>query len=145
MMTPASAHVGLEELDELECRRLLATAHLGRIALSVGALPAVFPIHFALLGRDPVFRTETGTKLVAASAGQVVCLEVDDVDTEYHTGWSVMVVGPARVMTEPAELAAARNLPLRPWVGSGDAYVQIRAGIVSGRRVTGAPPDLSPR
>ncbi|MCU1369793.1 MAG: pyridoxamine 5-phosphate oxidase-related FMN-binding protein [Ilumatobacteraceae bacterium] len=137
-MDTAPAAVVLEELDERECLRLLGTAHLGRIALTVGALPAVFPIHFALLGRDPVFRTGSGTKLAAGSSGHVVCLEVDDVDTECHRGWSVMVIGPTHVMTEPGELAVAKELPLRPWVGSGDAYVQIRSGLISGRRIGGA-------
>lgn len=139
MTSAPAARAGLHELDEAECLRLLRSHHLGRIALSVGALPAVFPVHFAMLGRDPVFRTDAGTKLTAASAGHVVCLEVDDVDPEFHAGWSVMVIGRAQVIDDEAELAAAA-LPLRPWVGSGDAFVRIRAGIVSGRRVRGFGP-----
>lgn len=145
MATTASAPVGFEELGEHECLRLLGTAHLGRLALSVGALPAVFPIYFALLGRDPVFRTDEGTKLAAASSGHVVCLEADDVDVELHSGWSVMVIGSAHVMTDPDDIATARKLPLRPWVGSGDVYVQIHSGIVTGRRMSGIAPGTRPR
>lgn len=145
MMTTASPSVGLESLDEDECLRLLGTVHLGRVALSVGALPAVFPVHFALLGRDPVFRTDAGSKLAAATSGHVVCLEADDVDAESHSGWSVMVIGAAHMMTDPAELARANLLPLRPWVGSGDAFVRIRSGIMSGRRISRSPPGARAR
>ncbi|HEX2577544.1 MAG TPA: pyridoxamine 5'-phosphate oxidase family protein [Aquihabitans sp.] len=131
----ATPHQGLSPLDDRECYRLLAAAHLGRVALSVAALPVILPVHFALLGRDPVFRTERGAKLRAASAGNVLCLEVDEVDPEGHTGWSVLVTGPAEVLTAPEDLAVASTLPLSPWVGAGDAYVRIRATLVSGRRV----------
>ncbi|MCU1499315.1 MAG: pyridoxamine 5-phosphate oxidase-related FMN-binding protein [Acidimicrobiales bacterium] len=132
-------HVGLEVLDEHACLVLLASQQFGRLGLSVGALPTILPVHFALLGRDPVFRTDAGTKLATASAGNVLCLEVDALDPISHTGWSVVVTGPARVLTEPAELEAARRLPLRPWVGHGDAYVCIKPVLVSGRRLTGRP------
>ncbi len=128
-------HTGLELIDAEECFRLLGAARLGRVAVSVDALPAVFPVHFALLGRDPVFRTEAGAKLTAASAGNIICLEADDVDAESHTGWSVMVTGPAEVLRPGPDLDAALELPLRPWVGSGDAFVRIGAALVSGRRV----------
>ena len=129
------SHEGLEVLSYAECLRLLQMTRLGRVALSVGALPAVFPVHFALLGPDPVFRTDAGTKLSAASAGNVVCLEIDDADTENHAGWSVMVTGPAEVLADPLDLALAHKLPLRPWVGKGDHFVRIRAAEVSGRQV----------
>lgn len=135
MTTAPLHHPGLDVLDEDECFRLLRGAHLGRVALSVGALPAVFPVHFELLGRDPVFRTDPGTKLSVASAGSVLCLEVDCVDAQSHSGWSVMVTGLAEVLTDEADLAGARALPLRPWVGRGDAFVRIAAAVVSGRSV----------
>lgn len=138
MRPPPSPHLGLDVLDEEECLQLLGAAHLGRVALCLQALPAVFPVHFAMLGRDPVFRTDVGTKLMAASAGQVLCLEIDEADAVNHVGWSVMVTGMAEVLTDPSDLAQARELPLRPWVGHGDAFVRIEAALLSGRRVVGS-------
>ena len=126
---------GMLELDEQDCLRRLRETRFGRVALSSGALPVILPIHYALLGDDPVFRTDFGTKLLAATAGQVLCLEIDDVDPEAHTGWSVLVTGRAEVITQPDDLAAAKQLPLRPWTGSGDAYVRIACTLVSGRQV----------
>lgn len=52
-----------------------------------------------------------------------------------HDGWSVVVTGRASVIEDDDELAAARQLPLKPWVGSGSSYVRIRATMVSGRRL----------
>jgi nitroimidazol reductase NimA-like FMN-containing flavoprotein (pyridoxamine 5'-phosphate oxidase superfamily) len=130
---------GLDVLDDDECYRLLASHHFGRVALNVGALPVILPIHYALLGRDPVFRTDVGAKLMAASEGAVLCLEIDHADSVSHTGWSVMVTGHASVLRAPDDLDAAAALPLRPWVGHGDVFVRIEAALVSGRRIAGVP------
>ena len=126
---------GMGVLDEHDCLLLLRDRYFGRVALSSGALPVVFPIHYSLLGRDPVFRTGPGSKLDAAGAGQILCLEIDDLDPMSHSGWSVNVTGPSEVLTDPDDLAAARRLPLRPWVGTGDTYVRINATMISGRRI----------
>jgi nitroimidazol reductase NimA-like FMN-containing flavoprotein (pyridoxamine 5'-phosphate oxidase superfamily) len=133
-------HGVMEVLDDHECLRLLAEGHLGRVALCVGALPVIVPVHYALLGRDPVFRTDAGTKLLMASAGHVLCLEIDGADPVAHRGWSVLVTGQAEVLHEPEDLAAAAELPLRPWVGHGDAFVRIEAALVSGRRIVRGVP-----
>jgi nitroimidazol reductase NimA-like FMN-containing flavoprotein (pyridoxamine 5'-phosphate oxidase superfamily) len=125
----------ISDLTEHECLDRLELTSFGRIALSSGALPVIFPIHFAMLGGDPVFRTDPGTKLMAASAGQVLCLEIDQIDEIDHTGWSVLVTGRADVLTDPADLAAAEALPLRPWAGTGRAYVRIDAAMLSGREI----------
>lgn len=132
-------HDRLVEMSERDCYRKLEGSHLGRLALSIGALPAVFPIHYALLGRDPVFRTDAGTKLTAAANGNVVCLEIDHADPLDHTGWSVMVTGPSEVLKDPDDLARAAELPLEPWVGQGDAFVRVRAALVTGRRIVNGP------
>jgi nitroimidazol reductase NimA-like FMN-containing flavoprotein (pyridoxamine 5'-phosphate oxidase superfamily) len=128
-------HHGLVELTDHECYVHLAAAHLGRLALLVEGGPMIFPVHFALLGRDPVFRTEAGAKLTAVQDGASVCLEVDESDPEDHTGWSVVVAGRATLLTDPAELREAQALPLRAWVGRGDAFVRVTAATVTGRRV----------
>jgi nitroimidazol reductase NimA-like FMN-containing flavoprotein (pyridoxamine 5'-phosphate oxidase superfamily) len=140
MAPMALRHVGLDVLDEHECLRLLSTAHFGRVALTVGALPVIFPIHFTLFDGDPVFRTDPGAKLMAASNGNILCLEADHSDELSHRGWSVMVTGPADVITDERDLDRVRDLPLRPWVGSGDVYVRVQAVLLSGRRIAPGQP-----
>jgi len=135
MTSTDTSPLTITELTEHECRDRLRLTPFGRVALSQGALPVIFPIHFAMLGPDPVFRTDPGTKLMAASAGQVLCLEIDEIHPVLHTGWSVLVTGRADVLSRPEDLEAADALPLRPWIGVGRAYVRIQASMVSGREI----------
>jgi nitroimidazol reductase NimA-like FMN-containing flavoprotein (pyridoxamine 5'-phosphate oxidase superfamily) len=133
-------HLGapiFEELAADECRLLLGSQALGRVGVSVSGLPAVLPVNYAVAGDRIVFRTAPGTKLDAATAGAVVAFEVDDYDVDRHEGWSVMVRGMSREITDPDDLAAARALRLASWAlgKSADRYVAIDTAVMTGRRV----------
>ena len=57
---------------------------------------------------------------------QPVEFEADAGDPGSHTGWSVIVHGVAEEIWRPEDLAAVRELPLRPWApGNRDHYVRI--------------------
>src|SRR5690606_4123134 len=86
------ARTGLEIIDPDECRRLLATEDVGRLAIVDGSTPLVFPVNYALDGDAVVFRTVPGTKLALGPRG-AVSFEVDAIDRTARTGWSVLVVG----------------------------------------------------
>lgn len=132
---------GLELLDEEECLALLAGGRVGRVAVSIGALPAIFPVNFCLVGGSVVFRTGAGTKLAAATDHAVVAFEVDQVDPATRGGWSVLAIGMASRVEDPEELAELRDLQLAPWAGGRrDHYVRIAVEMVSGRRI-GPDPD----
>jgi len=126
---------GLVVLSRDECLRRLRRPGVGRVGLSVGALPAIFPVNYTLFRDDVYFRTAPGTKLVAAARNAIVAFEVDRIEPISHNGWSVLVVGPSEVVSEPAELARlARSLS--PWIGDGaDVLVRIRAELISGRQI----------
>jgi nitroimidazol reductase NimA-like FMN-containing flavoprotein (pyridoxamine 5'-phosphate oxidase superfamily) len=129
---------GLQHLTPEECLRLLATVPVGRVGVTMDALPAVLPVNFVVTGGAVVFATVAGTKLDAATAGAVVAFEADSVGTsEAPGGWSVLVRGVAREITDPAEIEAARALPLESWAWDGvaDRYVRIEPTVVSGRRI----------
>lgn len=127
---------GLEVLGRDACLRLLATATLGRVGISSGALPSVLPVNFRFDGRQIPIRTGVGTKLDAAVDNAVVAFEVDEIDPVEHTGWSVMVTGVARELTDPGELAAAQVPPLARWApGDEDRVIAISTELVSGRRI----------
>jgi nitroimidazol reductase NimA-like FMN-containing flavoprotein (pyridoxamine 5'-phosphate oxidase superfamily) len=128
---------GLEILSREECLHLLAHAHVGRIALSVRALPVVLPVNFAVLDDDIVMRSGPGTKLDAALDNAVVAFEVDSFQPLDHTGWSVMVQGIASEITDDLRLARAMALPLRPWAGERmNRYIRIATHEISGRRLS---------
>lgn len=131
---------GLEVLSRQECLRLIHGVPIGRVAVIVGDVPVVVPVNFTLLGDDVVFRTAPGTKLLAAVSRSAVSFEVDMADDATHSGWSVLVTGPASEITEPEEQAAARERGLDPWVEGRERYVRICSDVVTGRRVRSAGP-----
>ena len=103
--------------------------------VNVDGVPAAFPVNFALLDEDVVFRTGPGTKLSAALEGAVVGFQVDRIDPVFESGWSVLIQGPSAVMTDDDELLQARRLHLRTWApGERPQFVRIRSQSVSGRR-----------
>jgi len=126
---------GLDILDEPECLRLLETVPLGRVGICSGALPAILPVNFQLVGRSIVFRTGHGTKLDAAVRFAVVAFQADQYDARYHTGWSVLAIGQARDITENLDLIA-RDATVRPWAGGErEHYVTIEPELLTGRRI----------
>ena len=132
---------GLELLAEDECRALLSTQSVGRIAVSVGALPAILPVNYAIVDDDILFLTGDGLKLRAALKNTVVGFEVDSLDEALDYGWSVLVVGVAREVAE-AERAGLGPVKVSPWAGGDRTHlVRIRPEMISGRRIV--PPEVS--
>ena len=127
---------GLEVLSRDECLRLLGSAGLGRVAVTTAALPTILPVNFRFDGRQILIRTGRGTKLDAATRNAVVAFEADEVEPATREGWSVVVTGVARDLTDPDELAEAQTPPLVRWA-SGDDHrvVAISTEVVSGRRI----------
>ena len=127
---------GLEVLDRADCLRLLGRATLGRIGITVGALPMVLPVNFRLVGDRIVLRTTAGTKLDAATRGAIVAFEADDFEPMSHAGWSVVVTGEAREVTDPTERAELASANIPRWAPStDDRMVAIDTAMVSGRRI----------
>ena len=128
---------GLELLTEAECRVLLETEQIGRVGLSVGALPAIFPVNYRIVDGDIVFRTGEGTKHRAALRGSVVGFEVDRIDPATATGWSVMAVGVAREVDPLAEPELTPEYArIIPWAGGERGrLVRIHPEVISGRRI----------
>ncbi|MFF9155126.1 pyridoxamine 5'-phosphate oxidase family protein [Streptomyces sp. NPDC014846] len=132
------------DLDSAEALRLLGSVSLGRIVFTRQALPTVRPVNHVLDGGDIVIRTHEGAALTAHAqeadgAGVVVAYEADVIDPDTHLGWSVVVTGYARLVTDPSELARIQAL-LKPWVPSEgmDQAVRIRPELVAGVRLAGA-------
>jgi uncharacterized protein len=129
----------LQELTRAECFALLAGERLGRVAVVDDRGPVVFPVNFVLDRHTVVFRTEPGTKLAAAGLRGRVCFEADGTDAAARAGWSVIVRGEITEITDRAELARLRELPLRAWAaGTRDRYVRILPAVLTGRRIAPA-------
>jgi nitroimidazol reductase NimA-like FMN-containing flavoprotein (pyridoxamine 5'-phosphate oxidase superfamily) len=134
---------GTEVLATATCLELLRTRRVGRLGLSMGALPVVHPVNFAVDGDRVFIRTGVGSKLSAALRSAVVCLEVDDIDDDGTTGWSVLVTGRAEELVgAEAEQAADALGDGSSW--AGDHYVGIHIELVSGRRRDAVSPVAPP-
>lgn len=133
-LTPTERRLAPMDVDE--CLDRLARQHLGRLAFEVDGRPQIIPLNYLLHEGAVVVRTELGT-LLDTIVGRPVAFEVDDVDDEYHDGWSVVVHGRAEEVWEPDELERLRSLPLRPWApGDRSHYVRILSTAITGRRIT---------
>ena len=127
----------LEDISEAECLELLASKSVGRVAVVSDGKPLIFPVNYVLDDRTVAFRTDPGTKLEAATL-EGVAFEVDEVDYATREGWSVVVIGVGREVTDAWDPWSKRitALPLEPWAaGDKSHWVAIAAPKISGRRI----------
>ncbi len=130
---------GLELLTEAEAVQLLALGEVGRVGITMGALPAIFPVNYRLIDGSIMFRTAPGSKMAAAAAGAVVAFEVDDYQLADRSGWSVLAVGPAQLVDEAEATRLVLAERLEPFAdGQRTAVVRIDPVFVSGRRIVHA-------
>ncbi|MFI9150631.1 DUF1918 domain-containing protein [Streptomyces sp. NPDC053367] len=136
----ALLHPQLRDLSPDECRHLLSTHGLGRVAVSTpDGRPAVVPVNYEVVDDTIAFRTAPDS-VPAAAVGTEVAFEVDHVDEAMSQGWSVLAVGPASVVTEPdAVRRLAQRAHTEPWAGGArEMWVSIRPTRLTGRRITPA-------
>ncbi|MFD6270762.1 pyridoxamine 5'-phosphate oxidase family protein [Nocardia asteroides] len=137
-MDPGEDGRDVVELERAEALRLVAGAPFGRVVFTRDALPAIRPVNHLVDGEAIIVRTRVTSRLTSAVHGNapvVVAYAVDDIDPVRRTGWSVMVTGFARTVTDPDRVARYERL-LRPWVGRVmDTVLAIEPEIVAGIRL----------
>lgn len=126
----------LEAIPVEECLRLLRSVPFGRVVFTEDALPAVHPVNHAVVGSDVIIRTESGQKLDSARRGDVLAFQADSIDLEARSGWSVLVIGRASVVTDIDELVRMIDPSRRPWArGRGRHTIRIAGEWITGRRL----------
>lgn len=141
-MTTIDPRTGLEVIDERDCWALVRTKEIGRLAVSIGNVPDVFPLNYRTAGETIVIRTIPGVKLAGAVLGNPVAFEIDDLDDKTHTGWSVVIHGSGEEIETVEGLLEADDLDITPWAdGPKSRYLRIVPERISGRRVTSHEED----
>jgi nitroimidazol reductase NimA-like FMN-containing flavoprotein (pyridoxamine 5'-phosphate oxidase superfamily) len=129
----------LVQLERAECLRLLAENNFGRLAVNVrDQAPAIRPLNYVFdqPSQSIVFRTANGSKLQGLLRSAQAAFEIDGVDADQRTGWSVVVVGVTEEILNPIELRRLENVELEAWAsGPRPHWIRIRARSVSGRRI----------
>lgn len=135
----ALTHPRLLDLGPEECRSLLSTHGVGRVAVSTVDGPAVVPVNYDVVDDVIAFRTAPGS-VSAAAVGSDTAFEVDHMDEAMSQGWSVLVVGPARRVTDQEDVRRLNdNAHTSPWAGAErEMWVSIRPARLTGRRITPA-------
>ncbi|WP_246124325.1 pyridoxamine 5'-phosphate oxidase family protein [Nocardia bhagyanarayanae] len=135
------------ELTREQALELLARAPFGRVVYTRDALPAIRPVNHLLDDGLLIVRTRLASQFstaVQSRSGVVVAYEADDIDIHRRTGWSVVITGIARPVTDPTRITRYEQL-LQPWIGSPmDGVIEIEPTLVSGIRLIDNPiPDSS--
>lgn len=122
------------DLSEEECWQLLAQGEMGRLALSVGGVPDIFPVNHNVDGRSLLLRTAEGAKLFELTMNSCVAFEVDGWNADY--AWSVVLRGTAAVIEREIEQFAALRLGVIPWTPlPTTVFVRISPLALTGRRM----------
>jgi len=126
-----------QELDDTECRRLLASGVFGRVAISTPSGPHIVPVNYVTVDDRIVFRTTPYSVLGSYGHNAEMAFEVDHVDYEYASGWSVVARGRAEAVHDAHEIQYLTSAwKPRPWAGGArNLYIALSWREISGRRL----------
>ncbi|MGO1486988.1 MAG: pyridoxamine 5'-phosphate oxidase family protein [Arachnia sp.] len=120
-----------DALEGSECRKLLASGSVGRVAWQSDAGINVFPVNYRLTGDHVVFHTSASGMLSTLLEPTQVGFQVDEIDVEAAVGWTLLVRGTT---------GAAVGLDSISWVPDGrHVGVAIALEWLGGRVVSGTP------
>lgn len=120
---------GFEAMTAEQCRRLLASTHIGRIALTVGALPVVLPVQYSVDGGRLLVRTPGHHDIGRGVDGQVVGFEADQLDLDHGVGWCVSITGTVHVVDRHDD-----DADVHPWFSDG-TLLSLDTDVIAGHRI----------
>jgi len=122
-------------LSELECARLLASHSVGRVAWQAADGQQILPVTYLFWSGLLFFRTAPHGILSELVRPTDVAFEVDELDQDRRSGWSVVVGGQARAVAAPAEISELlATETLVPWAPGGRILlIQIKPSRIRGR------------
>lgn len=122
------------ELSERECLELLRQGRLGFVRKG---RPMVLPVNYVFDGEVIVFRSGSGGKQANVPLRRVA-FEIDGVDEEAGTGWSVVVQGHVFDISRAVDSRSMerKQLPVTPMApGMRDHWLEIVPEAITGRGI----------
>jgi nitroimidazol reductase NimA-like FMN-containing flavoprotein (pyridoxamine 5'-phosphate oxidase superfamily) len=133
------------ELTYAQCRELLGSGVLGRVAFRDSEGLSVIPVNYSIVNEAVIFRTSAYSTLAQipqteshdGGRGYDIAFEVDHLEPASRTGWSVLARGHAELVDDEDELAVIkRTWDPEPWAsGSRPVYIRLRFKQLTGRRL----------
>ena len=116
-------------------------SQVGRVAVCTEEGPRILPVNYVVDGASLVFRTSPYGLLGRLASGGRIAFEVDDIDRETRSGWSVVATGRAEPIEDADELTLLRAFrDPQPWApGLRLLYLRLR-----GRRSPGSGSEAPP-
>ncbi len=128
----------ISHLSEEASWAFLLSETVGRLAVTDGAQPDIFPLNYVGHEGKVYFRTGEGTKLHQLVVDSHVAFEADGSDDT--TAWSVVVSGSARAIESPDMVEVLNGLPLPPFAPTlSYVWVEIKPIEMRGRSFTMDP------
>jgi uncharacterized protein len=133
------------ELSYPTCLRLLREEEVGRVAVCTPEGPHIVPVNYVVVDDDElVFRTTPYGGLGAHAAGQRLALEIDHIDSERRSGWSVVAAGAGALVEDEERRRLAGFRGPDPWAGGRRwLFVALRWSELTGRAVGPAGATLT--
>lgn len=130
-------HTG--ELTLEECRGHLLTGVVGRVAMATPIGPRIVLVAYTVHDEAIVFRTTPYSELSTYGWNTELAFQVDRLDDEARTGWSLVALGRARLVDDPAEVQQIRlSAEPRPWVtGTRNLFVKLPWRQLTGLEIGG--------
>jgi nitroimidazol reductase NimA-like FMN-containing flavoprotein (pyridoxamine 5'-phosphate oxidase superfamily) len=109
----------------------------------VGDGPQILPVTYQYRTGSVIFRTSPYGPLAGLVRRTSVAFEIDGIDEQNKSGWSVLVLGFAEAMAHDYLLASAWETGPVPWAADGvrNLFIEIKPRKISGRAVRSASRD----
>jgi uncharacterized protein len=128
---------GARILEPDECHELLAqtaSTSIGRLAVDDDPSPHVIPVNYGVADGKILIRLGPGWTAFHLDGAECT-FEVDQATTREHKGWSVVVVGTARIVPFDRVARLGTRLPAPSVPRPGVRVFEIVPSTVTGRRL----------
>ena len=125
----------LTDMSAGECRDLMRSTSVGRVAFVDEDGPVVLPVNYELDGEGVLFRTSPVNSMGRHLDSAAVAFEVDTFDDYTQSGWSVLVRGTATFVGTDDVVRDHTHQPFAWAAGPRTQVVRITPSSMTGRRL----------